>query len=74
MKKLLAFLLAALPSLMMAQEPVIVNVDTVGKLETKLELHRRFKVADLKITGHMNGMDLKLLNEEMLAEYEMVKG
>ena len=62
MKKLMIILMAALPMLAMAQEKLNVTVDSVGKLEAKLG-DQKFKVADLTVSGALNGADLKLLKE-----------
>ena len=62
MKKLMILLMAALPMLAMAQEKVNVKVDSVGKLATQLG-DQKFKVADLTVSGTLNGTDLKLLQE-----------
>ena len=60
MKKLMIILMAALPMLVMAQTNV--KVDSVGKLATQLG-DQKFKIADLKISGALNGNDLKLLQD-----------
>ena len=60
MKKLMIILMAALPMLVMAQKSI--KVDSVGKLAIQLG-DEKFKVADLKISGPLNGNDLKLLQD-----------
>ena len=60
MKKLLILIMAALPMLAMAQTNV--KVDSVGKLSSQLG-DQKYKIADLKISGALNGNDLKLLKD-----------
>ncbi|MEE1316795.1 MAG: leucine-rich repeat domain-containing protein, partial [Prevotella sp.] len=61
MKKLLTFVLALLPMIAMAQEQLNVTVDSVGQLETKIEESVRTKISELKVSGPLNGKDIKLL-------------
>ena len=63
MKKLLTIILAALPIMAFAQEQLNVTVDSVGQLETKIEESIRTKLSELKISGPLNGKDIKLLQE-----------
>ena len=63
MKKLLTFVLALLPMIAMAQEQLNVTVDSVGQLETKIEESVRTKISELKVSGPLNGKDIKLLQE-----------
>jgi hypothetical protein len=63
MKKLMILLMAALPMLAMAQQSLDVTVDSAGQLSTKIAEDQRFKVADLKVSGQLNGVDLKLLQQ-----------
>ena len=60
MKKLLILIMAALPMLAMAQTNV--KVDSVGKLAAQLG-DQKYKIANLKISGALNGNDLKLLQD-----------
>ena len=62
MKKLIIILMAALPMLAIAQSTVNIKVDSVGKLATQIG-DQKFKVADLTVSGALNGTDLKLLQE-----------
>ena len=55
MKKLLILIMAALPMLAMAQTNV--KVDSVGKLSSQLG-DQKYKIADLKISGALNGNDI----------------
>ena len=59
----MTILVAALPLLAMAQKSLEVSVDSVGKLSTKIEEAQRFKIAELKISGPLNGADIKLLQQ-----------
>ena len=63
MKKVFALLMAALPMLAMAQKSLTVKLDSAGKLATTIAEDQRFKVADLTISGPMDGADLKLLQQ-----------
>ena len=60
MKRLMILLMAVLPMLAMGQGKMNIKVDSVGKLATQLG-DQKFKVADLTISGPLNGADLKLL-------------
>ena len=62
MKKILVLLVALMPFVAMAQEKSV-HVDSVGHLARLLPESERFKVADLKVTGSLNGADLKLLTQ-----------
>ena len=62
MKKLFTIIVAFIPLMAMAQS-MNVNVDSVGTLAKHLPDSVRFKVADLKVTGPLNGADLKLLSQ-----------
>ena len=55
-------LMAALPMLAIAQNSVNIKVDSVGKLATQIG-EQKFKISDLKVSGALNGTDLKLLQE-----------
>ena len=63
MKKLMIILMAVIPMLSMAQEKLNVRVDSVGKLASKISIDQKFKIADLTVSGALNGADLKLLQE-----------
>ena len=63
MKKLMIILMAVIPMLSMAQEKLNVRVDSVGKLASKITIDQKFKIADLTVSGALNGADLKLLQE-----------
>ena len=63
MKKLMIILMAVIPMLSMAQEKLNVKVDSVGKLASKISIDQKFKIADLTVSGTLNGTDLKLLQE-----------
>ena len=63
MKKLVIILMAALPMLALAQSVVNVKVDSVGKLASNIVEDQRFKISELKVSGPLNGTDLKLLHE-----------
>ena len=63
MKKVFALLMAALPMLAMAQKSLTVKLDSAGKLATQIAEDQRFKIADLTISGPMDGADLKLLQQ-----------
>ena len=60
MKKLFILIMAALPMFAMAQTNV--NVDAAGTLATQLG-DQKFKISDMKISGSLNGNDLKLLQD-----------
>ena len=62
MKKLITIIAFLLPMLAQAQQ-MNVSVDSVGMLGKELPDSVRFKVAELKITGPLNGADLKLLSQ-----------
>ena len=58
MKKLMIILMAVIPMLSMAQEKLNVRVDSVGKLASKISIDQKFKIADLTVSGALNGADL----------------
>ena len=60
--KRLIILLAMLPMLFVAKGETI-TVDSVGKLATVLPDSVRFTIADLSVSGPLNGADLKLLQQ-----------
>ena len=60
-KYILTLLTVLLPTLAMAQQ-MSIRVDSVGTLDKQLPDSIRFKVAELKVSGPLNGADLKLLN------------
>ena len=62
MKRLIIILLAMLPMLFVAKAETI-KVDSVGKLATVLPDSVRFTIADLSVSGPLNGADLKLLQQ-----------
>ena len=62
MKKLLTIIVAIMPLAALAQS-MNVSVDSVGMLAKELPDSVRFKVAELKVTGPLNGADLKLLSQ-----------
>ena len=55
--------MAALPMLAMAQNSLDVKLDSAGQLATKIADDQRFKISDFKISGPLNGDDLKLLQQ-----------
>ena len=65
MRKLLAIgtLLLALGVAPCEAQQMNVSVDSVGTLALQLPDTVRYKVSDLKITGRLNGVDLKLLSQ-----------
>ena len=62
MKRHIIILLALLPMLFTAKAADI-KVDSVGKLATLLPDSTRFTIAELKVSGPLNGQDLKLLQQ-----------
>ena len=58
MKRHIIILLALLPMLFTAKAADI-KVDSVGKLATLLPDSTRFTIAELKVSGPLNGQDLK---------------
>ena len=61
MKRFIIILLAMLPMLFVAKAAETIKVDSVGKLATLLPDSVRFTIADLSVSGPLNGADLKLL-------------
>ena len=62
MKKLLTLIAALMPLMALAQS-LNVSVDKAGTLAEQLPDSIRFKIAELKVTGPLNGADLKLLSQ-----------
>ena len=54
--------MATMPLMALAQQKNI-SVDSVGTLERQLPEDVRFKIAELKVSGPLNGADLKLLGQ-----------
>ncbi len=63
MKKLITILLFAMPLLAMAQNKTSVTTDAAGQLASKIAEGDRFKIAELKVSGPLNGADIKLLQQ-----------
>ena len=63
MKRLVSILLLAMPLLAMAQTQTSVTLEAAGQLSEKIAEADRFKIAELKISGPMNGADIKLMQE-----------
>ena len=63
MKKLLSILLAALPIVGMAQSQITVTVDSAGKLSKKIDDKTKYQIAELTVSGPINGSDLKLIQQ-----------
>ena len=62
MKKLFTIIAILMPLMAMAQSKNV-SVDSVGTLARQLPEDVRFKVAELKVTGPLDGSDLKLLQQ-----------
>lgn len=63
MKRFVSILLFALPLMAMAQTQTSVTLEAAGQLSEKIAEADRFKIAELKISGPMNGADIKLMQE-----------
>ena len=63
MKKFLITLCLALPLTGMAQTKTDITVDSVGKLASKIADADKFRIAELKVSGPLNGQDLKLIQQ-----------
>ena len=63
MKRLIISLIMALPMLAMAQSQTNVTVEAAGQLSEKIPQGDRFKIVELKVSGPLNGTDLKLLQQ-----------
>ena len=63
MKRLIISLIMALPMLAMAQSQTNVTVEAAGQLSEKIPQGDRFKIVELKVSGPLNGADLKLLQQ-----------
>ena len=63
MKRLIISLIMALPMLAMAQSQTNVSVEAAGQLSEKIAEADRSKIAELKVSGPLNGTDLKLLQQ-----------
>ena len=63
MKRLITILLVAIPLLAMAQGKTDVTVEAAGQLSQKIAEADRFKISELKISGPLNGADIKLLQQ-----------
>ena len=59
----LSFILCSLSFSVAHAQSMNISVDSVGKLEKQLPDDIRFKVAELKVSGPLNGADLKLLSQ-----------
>ena len=57
------YLFALLPLSVCAQKSLTVKLDAAGQLATKIAEDQRFQIADLTISGPMDGADLKLLQQ-----------
>ena len=66
MKRFVSILLFALPLMAMAQTQTSVTLEAAGQLSEKIAEADRFKIAELKISGPMNGADIKLMQEALL--------
>ena len=62
MKRLITMLLAVLPLLASAQTKNV-TVDSVGQLSKQIENSEKFMISELKISGPLNGADVKLLQQ-----------
>ena len=65
MKRLITILLVAIPLLAMAQGKTDVTVEAAGQLSQKIAEADRFKISELKISGPLNGADIKLLQQSV---------
>lgn len=63
MKRIICILLAAMPLLAMAQGRTSVKLDEAGQLASKILEDDRFKITELKVSGPMNGADIKLMQQ-----------
>lgn len=63
MKRIISILLAAMPLLAMAQGRTSVKLDEAGQLASKILEDDRFKITELKVSGPMNGADIKLMQQ-----------
>ena len=63
MKKIICILMAAMPLLAMAQGRTSVKLDEAGQLASKILEDDRFKITELKVSGPMNGADIKLMQQ-----------
>ena len=63
MRKIIITLMTALLPLMAMAQSKNVSVDSVGTLGNQLTDSIRFKVTELKVSGPLNGADLKLLQQ-----------
>ena len=63
MKRLLSILFAAIPMLAMAQGVTDVKLEAAGELSKHIGDSVKFKITELKISGPMNGTDIKLLQQ-----------
>ena len=63
MKKLITILFVAIPLLAMAQGKTSITVDAAGQLASKIAEGDRFKISELKVSGPLNGADIKLLQQ-----------
>jgi hypothetical protein len=62
MKRLITMLLAVL-SLLASAQTKNVTVDSVGQLSKQIENSEKFMISELKISGPLNGADVKLLQQ-----------
>ena len=63
MRRLISILLVAMPLLAMAQGQTQVTVEAAGQLSQKIAEGDRFKITELKISGPLNGADIKLIQQ-----------
>jgi hypothetical protein len=47
----------------MAQSQINVTVDSVGQLSKKIDDKTKFQIAELTVSGPLNGADLKLIQQ-----------
>jgi hypothetical protein len=64
-KTLVLFVLSLVFSISASADVVTVNVETAGTLATKIADADKYVITDLKVTGSLNGTDIRFLREMM---------